>query len=488
MSFLEKSIKYISPTWALKREQAKTQIAALRSYDAAGRGRRLATWNPVDTSAQTESIGVLALLRARSRDLVRNNGWVKRGCNGVVANAIGSGIVPTVIGGTPKQADAIRALWRNWADSTACSIDGRKTFSGIQTLAMKAIVESGEVLIRRVRTKDPRVPIRLQVLECDYLDCSRDDLVLKNGARVIQGIEIDSNGKRIAYHLFKDHPGNYSTISRESVRVSADDICHIFREDRAGQVRGIPWTAAAVVTSRDLDDFESAELLRRKIAACFAAFVVDAEGVDSAQGDEISERIEPGAIEVLPPGKDIRFGSPPAVPYYSEYINSMLRKVAAGLDVPFEVLTGDYSQVNFSSGRMGWIEFQRSLDQWRWEMIVPLLCMPVWEWFAQAVTLANGINFEGVSAQWTAPRREMIDPTKEIEATKNAIRSGLTTLPEAQRAMGFDPELVMAEYALTNKKIDSLGLVFDSDPRKTAGNGAGSVINGNQNADPKTAG
>jgi capsid protein len=166
----------------------------------------------------------------------------------------------------------------------------------------------------------------------------------------------------------------------------------------------------------------------------------------------------------------------------------MLRKVAAGLDVPFEVLTGDYSQVNFSSGRMGWIEFQRSLDQWRWEMVVPLLCMPVWEWFAQAVTLGTGIGFSDISAQWTAPRREMIDPSKEIEATKNAIRSGLTTLPEAQRSMGYDPELVLAEYAETNKKLDKLGLVLDSDPRKTAGNGAGSVTNGNQNAATTTAG
>ncbi len=61
----------------------------------------------------------------------------------------------------------------------------------------------------------------------------------------------------------------------------------------------------------------------------------------------------------------------------------------------------------------------------------------------------------------------MLDPGKESEATKQAIRMGLTTLSEAIREQGNDPEQHLREYADDLKRLDELGIVLDSDPRKT---------------------
>jgi capsid protein len=146
--------------------------------------------------------------------------------------------------------------------------------------------------------------------------------------------------------------------------------------------------------------------------------------------------------------------------------------VAASLGVTYEALTGDYGNVNFSSGRMGWIEFNRNIELWRWQMFIPQFCMTTWKWFVEAATVVGvAPRGEYVTAEWTAPRREMIDPTKEFPAMRDAVRSGLLTMSEAVRSMGYDPQNHFEEMQKDNERLDQLGLVIDSDPRKTSRGG-----------------
>jgi capsid protein len=133
--------------------------------------------------------------------------------------------------------------------------------------------------------------------------------------------------------------------------------------------------------------------------------------------------------------------------------------------VPYFVLTGDYSQVNFSSGRMGWLEFQRCIEQWRWNMVIPRFLDPTFRWFEQIAALV-GVPDEGYTHGWTAPRREMIDPLKEIEAILLAVKGGLQSLPEAIREIGYDPDEVIAQIEEHNSKLDAKKIVIDSDPRQ----------------------
>jgi capsid protein len=115
---------------------------------------------------------------------------------------------------------------------------------------------------------------------------------------------------------------------------------------------------------------------------------------------------------------------------------------------------------------MGWIEFHRNIESWRWNMLVPQMLNPIWKWFAQSASLGGVRGMDGIVAQWTPPRRELIDPDKEIGATIKSVRSGLMSLSEAIREYGYDPEEVLREMQQDNELLDELGLILDTDPRK----------------------
>ena len=167
--------------------------------------------------------------------------------------------------------------------------------------------------------------------------------------------------------------------------------------------------------------------------------------------------------------------TPPSTPGYSEYMRTVLHSIAAGFGITYESLTGDLSQVNFSSARMGWLEFQRNLDAWRWSMFVPQFCSPVFRWFLDGVALSSLSDSFGEGSQytieWTAPRREMIDPQKEVAAMRDAIRCGFCTLSEAQRMLGYDPSKLIKEYKSDLDALDKLEIKLDVDPRHMTAQG-----------------
>lgn len=469
-NWLDSAIAWISPELALQRQRARLRMDMMRGYDGAKSGRRTASWSTQSSSANVNILRDGPKLRERSRDLSRNNGWAVRAKEVIVSNVVGAGILGQPKHSTKRKDAAAKALWKEWAETTACDADGQHTFYGLQALAMRAIVESGEVLIRK-RPRRPGdglpLPFQIQLLEPEHLDGSKD-VDLGGNRKISGGIEFDALGRRVAYWLYPVHPGESASGASNltSTRVPASDVAHAYRIDQPGQRRGVPWPAPVMIDLKDLGDYERAQLLKQKIAACFAAFVVETEAPELAQDQtELIETIEPGAVEILPPGRDIRFASPPSNDGYEPYVRQLLHKVAAGYGITYEALTNDYSQVNFSSGRMGWTEFHRNIDIWRWQMIIPQICDPVWRWFYEAAGVI-GTPLDGAEIVWTPPRREMIDPTKETDATKAAIRAGLKSWSEAVREQGEDPDAIAAELAEDIKRFDDLGLVLDSDPRK----------------------
>lgn len=464
---------------ALRRAQARFALQGYRDletrrFEAGSRGRRTSGWFAPDSSANSEVGPALSILRARSRDLVRNNAFAKSAVEVIESETIGTGIVPQIQaldGSRSKSVLKIMSVWEAWAGSTDCDADGVHDFFGIQALIMRGIAEAGEILVRRRWRLDSDLPIpmQLQVLEADHLDACKNE-ILENGNRVIQGVEFDANGRRVAYWLFPEHPGEHSIILRTSwvsQRIEARDLLHLYRVDRAGQVRGICWGASVLLRLKDFDEYEDAQLVRQKIAACFTAFVQDMEAPSDPKKlkEGFSDQLEPGAIEILPPGKTVTLANPPAVSGYREYASVSLHAIAAGFSVPYEALTGDLSEVNYSSGRMGRLKFQRLVDKWRWHLVIPRFCVPAFRWFLEAAEL-KGFRVQGLKASWTPPRREMLDPTREVPAVVTSIRAGLSTLSEAIRENGYDPKDHLEEWARDAKTLDDLGLMFDSDPRK----------------------
>ncbi len=475
-TLLDRFIAWWSPKWGETR--ARSRLMA-RHFEAAAVGRRTSGWQRKLTDANAAASGPsLSFLRAQARDLVRNNPWARRGLRRITTNTVGWGIRPKASG---KGADRVMALWKRWGETTECDAAGRLTFYGLQRLVMRTVVESGEVIIRRRRRLPAdglTIPMQLQVLEPDYIDTSRDGIVGPAGGPIIQGIEFDLIGRRVAYWLFDQHPGGRSLITPVSKRVAADGILHVYDQDRPGQVRGPSWFAPVDVRLHDFDEFEDATLMKQKIAACMAAFVTDLDGTGVALGQagtdnasgQPSDTFEPGMILSLPPGKQVTVANPPQATDHQSFSATALRGVAAGLGVTYEDLTGDYSQVNYSSARMARLAHYSDVDDWRWNMLIPQFCAPAWAWMLETLALA-GEDVENAPAEWTPPPTPMLDPDKEGMANSRMIRAGQKTHDEMVREQGYNPEEFWKEYAAGLKRLDDLGIVLDSDPRRTTGAG-----------------
>jgi len=468
-NIFERIIAFFSPSIAANRAKSRTALGLLNSgsrrYEAATKGRRTQGWVAPSSSSNVELNGALDTLRARSRDLARNNPYMSRALQVITGATVGDGISHKFTAKSEPQQKKIEDLWRAWGESKACDFYGLGNIYTLQAQVIKSVAEGGDCFARRIKTKSNdglSVPLQIQLLEGDFVD-NAYTTDLGGGKSVIQGVEFDSKGKRVAYHIWNKHPGDVG--SKERIRVDAADIIPIFRVDRIGQVRGAPWGAPVMMKLNEFGEYEDAQLVRQKMSACHVGFIYDINGIADSQSAPPVDKFEPGMLEVLPPGMDIKFNSPPGVDGMKDYSNQVLHAIASGLGISYEALTGDFSQVNFSSARMAAIEMYRNVDQWRWNMLIPQFCEVVGSWFLEAAAL-TGVKTEGVTQSFTAPKREMIDPGGETLAIQRQIRSGLKTQSEALRELGYDPKIVLSEMKSDNDLIDQLGLALDTDPRK----------------------
>jgi lambda family phage portal protein len=497
MNLLDKAISIVSPRAALRRVRSRVALeltagylerhAERFRYEGASAGRRANGWYAPSTDANVELMGSLIWLRNRSRDLIRNNPYAARAIEELAGNVVGTGIVPKAKTGNAALDKIIDTEWPYFAE--ACDTPQRLDFYGMQTLTVRTMAESGESIVRfRPQPADfgLRIPLQLQMLEADFLDQART-MGLVNG-HVMEGVQFDERGRRIAYWLFSYHPGGVLILNPRggivSQPVPADQIMHVYRVLRPGQVRGVPWLAPVMMALRDLEDYCDAERIRKKIEACVTAFVTQPEGIDGdplglADTDPSSglpvEKFEPGMVEYLKPGQDVKFNNPPAAGGYREYKMTELQGIMAGIGLPYELGTGDMSQVNYSSWRGGMLGFRNTVEAYRWLTLIPLFCMPVWRRFIDVLMLQGKIpksaaTDEKVSVrtvQWTAPRFESVDPVKDAEAVLKDVRMGRKTWFEAVLENGFDPTTQLEQIALFNKLVDKFQIILDSDPRYT---------------------
>lgn len=478
MNLLDRLITWVAPQWGASRARARMMA---RHFEAASVGRRTDGWHRLGTDANAAAgLNALPILRAQARDLVRNNPWARQGLRRLVANTVGWGIRPKATG---PAADLITQAWRDWAETTQCDAAGRLTMYGIQSQVMRTVAEAGEILIRR-RWRLPqdglRVPMQLQLLEPDFLDTARDGILGDAGGPIIQGIEFDAIGRRAFYWLFDRHPGSVASFGTGaggfnpiSKRIPAADVLHVYDQERAGQVRGVSWFASVDVRLHDFHEFSDATLMKAKIAACMAAFVTDpgdgstslAQNGTDRTTNQPTDTFEPGMILNLPPGKSVTVANPPAATDHASYSTSLLREIAAGIGLTYEDLTGDLSQVNYSSARLGRLAHQQDVHHWRWNMLIPQLCTPAWDWMLQAMNLANE-NVGSAPAEWHPAPMPLLDVDKESSAYQRRVRNGQLTWPQMVRELGEDPDKMLDEIQAFNKELDRRGIVLDSDPRK----------------------
>lgn len=292
-------------------------------------------------------------------------------------------------------------------------------------------------------------------MEPDYLDMAKQGEV-SGGGWIWSGIEYNAIGQRVAYWLFPEHPGEVASFRRrslESKRVPAQYIQHIYEKLRPGQSDGVPRFGASMLRMRDLDDYEEAELVRKGFEACFAAFVIGKEGgrtlgqsaVDPQSGKRV-ESISAGMVAYVDDASDVRFGQPAASGGYGEYTRGHLHAIAAGAGTTYEAMTGDLSQINFTSHRAGLLEFRRLTEVWQWLTFIPMHgSRTLRSWERQARIAGKVKSPKPIAPIWTPPKWDWVDPLKEVKAVREEIAGGLSSLSEKLRARGYDPDEVFAE-------------------------------------------
>ena len=486
MSLIDRAIAGLSPAWALKRARANAALSIMMNYNAATTGNRGGSWRRSASDADAAA-GHRARLAFVARDMVRNTPFALR-AQAVIANNVASdGIIWKVSGGPKTRAEALRKALKAHFDTTSIDANGRCNLYGLQRLVVNTIVDSGEVLIRRRRrfAKDGLVlPFQIEVLEPDFLDTSRDSLLASRSTsdnEVREGIEYDAIGRRVAYWLFDRHPGGVLNLRSglASRRVPASEILHVYRQDRPGQMRGVTWFAPIAMAMQDLDDMQDAQLMRQKIAACFAAFRVSPDGdfepTNNSTSGETADiaglsNIMPGRIQNLAQGEDIRFSSPPAVDGYDKFTRLVLQSAAAGMGITYEALSGDLSGVNFSSARMGRMEMDRNVSAWQWLMMIPQMMQPLAAWAIEAFEVSTGQRRgSDLTLDWVPPHRMLVDPAREIPALRDKVKAGFASRQGVLRELGYDPEDIMAEQAEDRALCVETGLRFDSDVHFDAG-------------------
>lgn len=440
------------------------------AHEAAGTGRRLRGWLPWDTSPRREHMR-LALLRARARDACRNNAIARAAIDRMTSDFIGTGVSPKPLADTEDMRMQLIDTWEAW--SLECDADGQTDFYGLQTLAMRSMLESGEVLGLLEPDEATGIPLKIRLIESDHLPFKNE--MLKNGNRIIDGIELDRRGRRVAYWLHPNHPGDHNLINNDPVRVDAKRVLHLFESTRPGQLRGVPVLAPVLVRLKDLDEFDDAQLIRQKIANLFVGFITrpapDAAtapiGPDGQPlSDDLSEQpaleFEPGLLQELAEGEDVTFSEPPGAPSgYRDFTRAQLHIVSAALGMPYPFLTGDYSDVNDRVVRVAINEYKRRAMSLIRNVLVPKFCDPIRRAWVDAAVLSGALPTGHRTlklTRWTPHGWAYIQPVQDIQADVLAINNKLKSRSEAMLERGYDAEMIDREIAADLAREKALGL------------------------------
>lgn len=453
----------------------KLITAAMGSaYDGASFGRRLSSWRP-SGSGPNKTLYAAGNLRNRARDMSRNE-WSGHAIpTRWASNLVGTGIISR-----PKTTDAklkkkLVDLWD--ASVEVMDADGVLDLYGLQSMAARSWIESGEVFVRlrprRLSDGFP-VPMQIQLIEADQVP--NIDQIAPNGNQIRCGIEFDFIGRRVAYWMYREHPGEGRPGSGELIRVPAENVLHIYEPTRPGQLRGVSEFAPIMAKLRSVNNFDDAVLSRQEIANLFAAFVETAMDSNGGKIDPLSGQapiidrdghpmasLEPGTVQELDPGTTVKFSDPPdSGSNYSDYMRNQHLGVAAGVSLPYELLTGDLKDVSDRTLRVMINEFRRHCQQRQWHILIPQFCRPIRNFWADQGFISGVLTAdeyaEAKRVTYVPQGWDYIHPTQDVQARKMEVDAGFRARSDVITERGDDPDHVDEQRAHDKEREKNMGL------------------------------
>lgn len=472
---------------AARNLKARTMLnIAQGQYAGARRDKTsLRNFNPMPGSADSDSIGDLPTLRARSRDLSRNNPIARGSRNTTKTNVVGAGLRMSshlqreLLGLTDEEAEAIEddleVLFDLWASSKMASVDRKLNFYEQQAVAFTSSWDSGDAFaLRRYKESTSFLALCIQLIEADRVHTPTNRVVapypiVPGGDTSLpdirDGIEIDADGTVVAFHVLNRHPGDMGFVMsyrpEDWARIPAYGqapfplMLHLMKADRIGQSRGIPALAPVIEALKQLDRYSEAELMAAVVSAFFTVFITTPDGVSGGNDPAATQGTGPFGGDGIPTGKneltlgsgtivDLAEGEKPEIanpnrpnPNFDAFFLAVIRQIGIALGIPYEVLIMHFSSSYTASKAAIETAWQYFEDDRTW--LARNFCQPVYEWFLYEL-VARGIrDLPGFlddpvkraawcGSRWLGRAPIVLDAVKDANAAEKWIDLGVETV------------------------------------------------------------
>lgn len=470
-----------------------------------------------------------ATLRQRARMLYMSSAVATSAINTNRTKVIGTGLTlkasvdRDVLGLSPDAAKewqhTAEAEFRLWAGKKQnCDALGLNNFESLQQLALKAWLMSGDVfaLVKRY----PATPLnpytlRLHIVEADractptkygggytesgFIEGKIPEGEPGAGHTVYDGVEVDENGRVVAYHISNTYPGQITGEVQKWHRIEAygkktglPNILHIMDSERPDQYRGVPYLAQVIEPLLQLRRYTESELMAALVQSFFTAWIetetdpsdtpfnevgagdiagINADGgaiSDNISDDENEYEMGPGTVTHLAPGEKVNFGNP-NIPTagFETFVKTLCKLIGSALELPYDVLIKEFNS-SYSAGRGALLEAWEAFKMRR-SWFVNDFCQPVYELFlAEAVALGRlkAVGFytdpllreAWCGARWIGPVQGSLDPKKEAEAALMLTGHAIKTHDQVTREMsGGDWEENVDQLARENELLAASG-------------------------------
>jgi lambda family phage portal protein len=470
--------------FAKKKEPEKPKVFK-RTYQAANTGRLFADFKDSERSADSELYPALKRIRARSRDLSRNNEYVRRYLNLLKNNVVG----PAGIGLQVKATDptggldqtgnqAIEDAFKKWGRRGNCTVNGSMSWVEAQKMALEALARDGEVFIVMHRSNSFHDTFAIEFIEADQVDEEKSER-LPNGNEIRMGVEIDKFRRPVAYHFLTYHPGDYDfttmSKSKKHIRITADKVLHVYQRLRAGQTRGEPWISPSLSAIKQLDGWREASIIAARMGASKMGFFTSPTG-DGFMADEMDGNVpymeaQPGTFHQLPTGVDFKSFDPQyPTSEFESFHKAVLKGIASGLGISYASLSNDLESTSYSSIRQGALE-ERDTYRNLQNFLIEQLVRPIFEaWLIAAMEnqsfgigtnkydkFVNSAEFRGRAWSW-------VDPQKEMTAAVLGMQNGILSLQDVASQYGKDTEELLAQIQRDKALMQQFDVQYDLEP------------------------
>ena len=385
-------------------------------------------------------------------------------------NRVKLGLTPEQAKEWQRKAEEEFELWA--ANKRNCDAIGVNNFYTAQQLALASCLVSGDLIVL-LKHEDPTVlnpyGLRFHMIEADRVStptamtagssffANMTQGETKEGNRIYDGVEVDKNGRIIAYWIRNTYPFQQTADKTEWKRVLATgeetglpNVLHVMETERPEQYRGVSYLAQVIEPLLQMRRYTDSELTAAVVESFFTAFIkteadpnenpyneVGGDGTDQVSDDPNEYEMGPGQINIMKPGEDVVFGDPkrPAGGF-DGFVVAICKQIGAALEIPADLLLKSFN-ASYSASRAALLEAWKAFKMRR-EWFADDFCRPLYEvWMAEAVArgriIAPGffsdpaIRAAWLGSEWIGPTQGQLDPVKEITAEQLACENGFST-------------------------------------------------------------